>query len=203
MDKLIKSRRSKAQIKQLSLLKAMRKYKALGFAYKMAPIVNPMVTEGLSQRAIAERLTLDGLQTASEWEPKKRGVPLSKNAWSQTQVARLLKDIEQVKHKMKWYYIKAHQANQILLPETHPKFRESLDRHWKLNGHKRKSPLEYYQDKMNSFRFEQMHKAGECDFMTTEVIAEEYRKFTKRKYYHKAKKATILKPLKTPSSEAL
>lgn len=180
--------RSKAQIKQLSLLKAMRRYKSLGFAYKMAPMINTLIKEGLSQRAIAKKLTTDKAQTASEWIPKKQGAPVSsENAWSQTQVARLIRDVKKVKLKMRWYYIKAHQADKKLLPETDPNFQESLLGSWKLKGHKRKAPIEHYQDKMDDFRRDQMEKAGEWYYSDTN-IAEEYRKFTKRRSYHKAKR---------------
>jgi hypothetical protein len=182
-------KRSKAQIKQLSLLKAMRRYKALGFAYKMSPMINTLIKEGLSQRAIAEKLTLDKIQTASEWIPNKQGSPAhSKNVWTQTQVSRLIKDAEQVKHKMRWYYIKAHQADKKLLSESHPNFMESLSRSWKLGGHTRKTPIEHYQDKMNEFRCDQMEKVGEF-YSSDTNIAEEYRRFTKRRSYHKAKLA--------------
>lgn len=192
-------KRSKAQIKQLSLLKAMRRYKALGFAYKMAPLINTFIKEGLSQRAIAEKLTLHKVQTASEWVPKKQGAPLnSMKTWSQTQVARVIRDVETVKNKIKWYYIKAHQSDKKLLPESHPNFMESLSGNWKLRGHTRKSPIEKYQSEMNFFRDEQMEKAGEPFYLTSN-IAEEYRKFTKRRSYHKAKQAHTKTPQNLPS----
>ena len=198
MTIITKPKRSKAQIKQLSLLKAMRRYKALGFAYKMAPIVNPMITEGLSQRAIAVLLTAKGIVTASEWVSNKSiKEGACKNIWSQTQVARLLNDMEQVKNKMKWYYVKAHQYNSSLFSGgKDPLANRYTGKFYKLVKHQRKTPIDYYRDKMNDFRFQQMSNSGYCDFMVRSEIAEEYTRFTKRKSYHKAKKQAILKPLK-------
>lgn len=183
-------KRSKAQIKQLSLLKAMRRYKALGFAYKMAPMINLMLKDGLSQRAIAKKLTIEKVQTASEWIPHKRGASASSNnSWTQTQVCRLIEDIKAVKAKMEWFYTHAHKYNINKFYGVHdPSAHRYTGKYYKLVKHPRKSALEYYQQEMNTFRLNQLYKAGETDGMNVKDIQEAYRRFTKRRSYHKAKR---------------
>lgn len=192
-------KRSKAQIKQLSLLKAMKRYRALGFAYKMAPKVKVMLSAGLSQREIAKRFTLSRVLTPSEQNKGKHlRPPKSNSVWTQTQVSRLIKDIETVKNKMKWYYIKAFQYNRIGGDvEFEGEFDPDTGKYWKLIGHNRKSALEYYRDKMREIRINQIFTTGDYDdviFSTNKEVADTYRKLTKLRSYRKAKlKSSTLK----------
>lgn len=184
------------QKRQRALIAAHRRYKALGFAYKVGPIVKPMLLEGMSQRQIADELTRLKVPTASEWNHESKGSqPNGKKGWNQTQVARLLKNMGEVAKKMKWYYVHAHRevrddwsSGDPRRWEMHPATGEPTS--YKLRKHTRKTPGEYYRGKAWSYRLSEMDKSGYgFSLEDPQGIDLQWRRFVNLRSYHRRKKA--------------
>lgn len=179
------------QKRQRALVAAHRRYQALGFAYKIGPIVKPMLLNGMSQRQIAEELTRLQVPTASEWNHESRGrQPAGKNRWNQTQVSRLLKNMGAVAKKMKWYYVHAHREvlyGPLEEAQWHPSTNEPTS--YKLMAHRRKKPREYYQSKATEYRRCEMDKAGyHYSTEDAELFQLQWRRFVNLRSYHRRKR---------------
>ena len=185
------------QRKQKALIAAHRRYKSLGHAYRVGPVVKPMLISGLSQRQIAAELTRLRVPTPAEWNHESRS--MQKNgtkAWNQTQVSRLLKALGEVTRKMRWYYIHAHRelkggiwdgsGGVFMSPTT------GEQTTYKLLKHKRKTPGEHYQAEAWKFRVEEMEQAGyQYD---PEDMGKSWKRFRALQSYHRRKRDTLRSP---------
>lgn len=100
--------------KQRTALARARKaahYRTLGIAWRIRQEFYPLLAMGMNQRQIAEALNAKGVPTPSQWEgmigdtritSHKHGRKVT-GKWSQTQVCRTLKNIEEVTQRMRWW----------------------------------------------------------------------------------------------------
>jgi len=144
-------KRSPKQRKQIKALAAARTDRALRHAWKLSPYIAAWRADGLSQRQIADALNVAGAVVPSEWTDEPYA-PQPIKEWSQVQVRRLLKQIEDAKERMKWWAkhngkkrvpVYGNGAGLFSNPEAAPRYAGNKSREPSAKELSRMTPTEY------------------------------------------------------------